>query len=298
MRLKYSGYVRYCRSWMVSTYGASRRDRRRTAAVVARSAATSRRKPRCLADDPPRARGSVERGDDRREPAASARCASAKPADDVERRAHSRLAASARPSSWRTRYCSEPPTSPGTHHIRLTATRRRRPSSTATPGRRRRSARRSAPLRLSARATPLADSSARRRDRLGDAAGDVVRVLRLDEHRRAAGGLLGRRAAARDDRHALRHRLEHRQAVPLALARVAEHRPPPRTTRRGPRRARNRGTGRRRRSSIATSPQPSAPATISGSGSSSIGDRRGKPAQVLARLDGADEQQVALRQAV
>ena len=33
-----------------------------------------------------------------------------------------RSACDSRPRSWRTRYCSDPPTSPGTHHSRLTAT--------------------------------------------------------------------------------------------------------------------------------------------------------------------------------
>ena len=48
-------------------------------------------------------------------------------------------------------------------------------------------------------------------------------IHRVDQHSRATGGLLGRRATTGDDGRALGHRLEHRQAVPLALARVAEH---------------------------------------------------------------------------
>ena len=179
-----------------------------------------------------------------------------------------RASLSARPSSWRTRYSSDPPTSPGTHHNRLTAIAGSTIST--TPGTRPRSAAPSSAMSPDRRGQrPSVAKRLAASTRLDDAAGDVGRARAGRRAPRRHRRSLRSRAATGDHRRALDHRFEHRQSVSLTLARDS-------------RRPRRRRTARRDRSAgtkpmnlmsppdgMSTSPQPSAPATTSGSGSSS-----------------------------
>ena len=128
-----------------------------------------------------------------------------------------------RPASWRVRYSSEPPTRPGSEPEQVDG------DSTSSP--RRPPGRRGDRRRDRARPTessPPAPSHAaiqRSRSRIASASPSAIESTScgIDEHRGAAGDLLGRRAAAGHDRGALRHRLGDRQPESLLQARVGEH---------------------------------------------------------------------------
>ncbi len=149
----------------------------------------------------------------------------------------------------------------------------------------------------SARATPSVANDALPDSRLGDAAGDVGGIVRIDEHRCTIGRLFGGGAATGDHRRALHHRLEHGQPVALALARVAE----------------DLGAGVQPTEVACRheADEPDVAARRDGHVAPTFGsrdherqrfveqrDRLGQTAQVLARFDSADEQQVALGQVI
>ena len=121
--------------------------------------------------------------------------------------------------------------------------------------------------------------------RLLDPGRDRVDVERVDEHRGAAGDLLGRAARARDDGRAAGHRLEHRDPEPLVERREGE-----RSGRRGRARRAPRPTPRPASPASRRRPSPCAPTTRSSTPARLR--RLGDPAQVLARLERADREHV------
>ena len=133
------------------------------------------------------------------------------------------------PSSWRTRYSSEPPTRPGRHHSRLTADPSRRRSATSYKRSRVdvdvvRALRRRAP-------SPVRRGGRRRRRRrragASIAPADGVDVDRVDEHGRpaVAHSSVDVAEVGHHRRQPEAHRLEHTAAGPASgeLARRHEH---------------------------------------------------------------------------
>ena len=240
--------------------------------------------------------------------AATSRWAAAKPGS-TNSRAWMSGAASASPTSWRTRYSSEPPTCPGRHHSRLTSTvHRRSPGHAGQDGssgqRRRRGTRPACARRCGAHVSSAARGPAGRRQ-LGGAplglrepAGDGVDVERVDEHGGAAGDLLGRRAAAGDDR-ACPGPSPRRRAARSPRPRSGRRTPWPRRTGAG----RSLGRDEAEEADVAGEPVGGVAPAVGADHDErqrvvEPGHGGGQPAQVLARLERADEQGEALGQGV
>ncbi len=138
-----------------------------------------------------------------------------------------------------------------------------------------------------ARARPAADSSALRRSASSESFGDRVDVERVDEDGGAAGGFLGRRAGARHDGRALDHRLHHGQAEALRLAGIGEH------GRRGVQRRQLGGRHEAEEAHVAVDAHRGVTPTLRPGDDerfAQLAGRFGEAAEVLARLERADEE--------